>query len=212
METNDLIKALAADSRSNRISLPVVWWSAAAVAVVIAAAVFFITAGPRPDFAAAAETARFQFKVVVSFTLAIGAFGAGRALSRPGESWRSAIPYLAVAPLLLALAALAELSVLPSDMWFASAMGANASACLVYITLIGIGPLAVFIAALRQGAPTRPAFAGAVVGFLAGGIAATIYAAHCADDSPLFVAIWYSTAVLGLALAGSIAGRFLVRW
>lgn len=212
MDTNDLINALAADARPSRRSLPAIWWGAAACAIAIAAIVFFVMAGPRPDFAAAAETARFQFKFVVSFALAISAFGAARALSRPGEGWRDTIAWLAVAPLLLVLAAVAELRALPSDVWSASAMGANASACLAYIFLIGLGPLAVFIAALRQGAPTRPGFAGAVAGLLAGGIAAAIYAAHCTDDSPLFVAVWYTAAVLGLALVGSIAGRFLVRW
>ena len=37
------------------------------------------------------------------------------------------------------------------------------------------------------GVPTRPALAGAVAGLLAGGLAASFYAAHCTDDSPLFV-------------------------
>ena len=32
---------------------------------------------------------------------------------------------------------------------------------------------------------------------LAGGIAATLYAAHCTDDSPLFVATWYTIAIAG---------------
>ena len=80
------------------------------------------------------------------------------------------------------------------------------------IPLIGIGPLAIFLAALRHGAPTRPALAGAVAGLLAGGIAATFYAAHCTDDSPLFVAIWYPIAIAGLALIGAVAAHLCVRW
>jgi hypothetical protein len=78
--------------------------------------------------------------------------------------------------------------------------------------LIGLGPLAVFLAALRHGAPTRPRLAGAVAGLLAGGIAATFYAAHCTDDSPLFVATWYSIAIAGLVALGAICGRRVARW
>ncbi len=79
-------------------------------------------------------------------------------------------------------------------------------------SLIGIGPLAVFLLALRHGAPTRPGLAGTVAGLLAGGLAATFYAAHCTDDSPLFVATWYSIAVAGLAALGGIIGRRVARW
>jgi hypothetical protein len=66
--------------------------------------------------------------------------------------------------------------------------------------------------ALRRGAPAKPAAAGAVAGMLAGGIAATFYAAHCTDDSPLFVATWYTIAIAGLALAGAAGARRFARW
>jgi hypothetical protein len=54
--------------------------------------------------------------------------------------------------------------------------------------------------------------AGAVAGLLAGGLAATFYAAHCFDDSPLFVATWYTIAIIILAALGALGGRFFVRW
>jgi hypothetical protein len=66
--------------------------------------------------------------------------------------------------------------------------------------------------ALRQGAPTRPGVAGAAAGLLAGGIAATFYAAHCTDDSPLFVATWYTLAIGALALLGAAVGQRFLRW
>lgn len=79
MDTNELIKALAADTGRPATSLSTVWWGAAALAVAIAAAVFLATLGPRPDIAAAAVTPHFLFKFVVMLTLAGGAFGALRA-------------------------------------------------------------------------------------------------------------------------------------
>nr|MBA3446785.1 DUF1109 family protein [Pseudaminobacter sp.] len=84
--------------------------------------------------------------------------------------------------------------------------------CLTYITLIGIGPLGIFLLALRHSAPTRPALAGAAAGLLAGGISATFYAAQCIDDSPLFVAIWYTIAIGILALIGAAVAHRFCRW
>ena len=91
-------------------------------------------------------------------------------------------------------------------------VGTNSLACLGSIPLIGLGPLAIFLATLRHGAPTRPRLAGAVAGVLAGGLSATFYAAHCTDNSPLFVALWYSLAIAALALVGSLVAPRVARW
>src|ERR687898_3408664 len=101
MDTNELIKALAADTRPSAASLSSVWWGAAGLAIILAAAVFFAMLGPRPDIAVAAETPRFLLKFVITITLAASAFGLVRGLSRPGEDWRVAVPYLAAAAALL---------------------------------------------------------------------------------------------------------------
>jgi hypothetical protein len=65
---------------------------------------------------------------------------------------------------------------------------------------------------LRQGAPSSPSLAGAVAGLAASGIAATLYAAFCSDDSPLFVMTWYPIAILIVTMTGYLIGRKLLRW
>lgn len=212
MDTDELIRALVADERRQAASISSVWWGALALAIAFAGAIFFSAFGPRPDLAVVAESPRFLFKFVVMIALAMGAFGLARVLSRPGEPWRKAIPSLAVAPTLAMMAVGAELFLVPSNMWSEKLLGANAVACLTFISLVGVGPLAVFLLALRHGAPERPALAGAAAGLLAGGIAGAFYAAHCTDDSPLFVASWYTIAVAGLALIGAAGAHRLARW
>jgi hypothetical protein len=212
MHTNDLIKALAADARSTATPLSPIWWVALGIAVALAAAVFFALLGPRPEVATAAQTSRFLFKFAVAIALAAGAFGVARALARPDESWRKAVAGLAVAPAILAAGVVVELAVLPPDAWTARLVGTNNVVCLTYIPLLGAGPLAVFVLALRHGAPARPALAGAVAGLLAGGIAAAFYAAHCTDDSPLFVVAWYTAAIASLAFLGATAAHRFARW
>ena len=212
MDTSGLIRALAADTRRPTASLSSVWWGSAGLSAALAGMVFYATLELRPDIAAAAETARFLVKFAVTVTLAASAFGLVRALSRPAGNWREVMPYIAAAPALLAVAVLSELVVLPPEAWSESMIGKNAVNCLASIALIGIGPLAIFLMVLRHGAPTRPAIAGAAAGLLAGAIAATVYAAHCPDDSPLFVATWYTIAIAGLALVGAAGARRFARW
>jgi hypothetical protein len=105
-----------------------------------------------------------------------------------------------------------ELFVLPTPSWGARLVGSNGLVCLVSIPFFALPMLIAEILALRQGASTRPALTGVVAGLFAGGVAAAIYAAHCPDDSPLFIALWYSLGIAIVALVGGFAGRLALRW
>jgi hypothetical protein len=105
-----------------------------------------------------------------------------------------------------------ELISLPPADWMPTMVGTNAMGCMVLIPLLSALPLVVMIIALRQGAPARPALAGAVAGLVAAGIAATFYATHCQNDSPLFMAVWYAMATAIVAAAGALLGARLLRW
>ncbi len=212
METQELIKALAADTRRSGMTMTRAWFLAALAAVATAAVVFFVLLGPRADIASAAETVRFLFKFVVTTALAASAFALLYVMARPEAGARRMLARLAVAPALLLAAIIAELAVTSPDTWPARLVGTNSLVCLTFIPLIGIGPLALLLAALRHGAPSHPTLAGAMAGLTAGGIAATFYAAHCTDDSPLFVATWYTIAIAMLTLIGALGARRIVRW
>jgi hypothetical protein len=87
-------------------------------------------------------------------------------------------------------------------------IGTNALFCLKSIPFLGLAPLAATLFCLPQGAPEHPALAG----FLAGAIGAALYATHCPDDSPLFVATWYSLTIGFVAALVAVAGSRLLRW
>ncbi|CAH2400420.1 NrsF family protein [Mesorhizobium escarrei] len=212
MRTDDLIKALDADARSTAMPLGSAWWIGAGAATLIAAVVFWLAIGPRTDIATAIHTMRFLAKFVFTMALAVSAFALSRALSTPGASTSRRAAWMIAAPLLVAVAVVLELFSVPAADWGRRLVGSNMLICLTFIPLIGIGPLAIFLAVLRYGAPTRPVLAGAVAGLLAGGLAATFYAAHCFDDSPLFVATWYTIAIAILGALGALGGRLFVRW
>ena len=147
-----------------------------------------------------------------TLTLAASAIALVLQVFRPEADLVRRLWLLALAPAMLVAAALAELIVMPSSTWMPRLIGTNARFCLTWIPLLAVAPLIAFLAALRKGAPANPGLAGALAGLGAGAIAATLYASHCIDDSPLFVVIWYPIAIALVSLVGYFAGRHWLRW
>jgi hypothetical protein len=211
VKTAHLINVLAQDA-------PVRWQlssrlaTAFAAGAVIAAIIFVLGVGLRPDISVAAHTVRVQFKFLFVLTLLSGAAGAVAHVGRPGAKLGPWIFMLAVVPLLLGLAVLAELLTTPAQAWMTRLIGQYSGYCLAIIPTLALGPLACLLFALRESAPVRPGLAGAVAGLAAGGIAALLYASHCPDDSPLFVAVWYSSAIAVVVAVGYLAGARLLKW
>jgi hypothetical protein len=210
VKTDDLIALLVKDQAPRRFRSVV----AAAIAggVIVAAILFFAGIGVRPDISEVMTSGRFLFKFIVTVALAITAIWVTLSLARPDARLSERSLALSLAPVLLACAAAIELLVLPQTEWLPHLVGHNARICLTLIPLLAIGPLACLLAALRAGAPSSPGLAGAVAGLAASGIAATFYAAHCNDDSALFVITWYPLATLIVVTAGYLVGRKLLRW
>jgi len=212
MTTEDLIRALASDRPGRLPPLNLGFAAAVAIGVVAAFVLFMGLLGPRPDIATAVRDPRFVLKFAVTLALAAGAAGLALRIARPGAPagpWRFAV---FVGPVLLGLGLVYELASAPGAEWGSRLVGRNALLCLASIPLFAAPVLAAAFAALRRGAPTRPALAGAVAGLLAGGFGAALYAAHCTDDSPLFVATWYGLAIAAVTLAGAALGPRLLRW
>lgn len=212
MKTDDLINALSADTGTAEMPSAGAWRYALAASVVLAGVAFFMMLGPRHDIANAAQTLRFLFKFVVTLALAASAWRVVSLLARPERARKADLAILLIAPALLAAAMPMEMMAVPPADWRTRMVGTNSLLCMTFIPLIGLMPLAGFILALRHDAPQNPTLAGAVSGVLAGGVAATFYAAHCFDDSPMFVAVWYTAGIAILAMIGAVAGRMFARW
>jgi hypothetical protein len=178
----------------------------------VAILAFIVLAGLREDLLQAAQTVRFGLKIAVNLLLWGIATGLILRMASPGApsvGWQRA---LVAVPVLLALAVGLELWLLPRAQWADAAVGENSRWCLTMIPLLGAGPLVAALWMLRRSAATRPTAAGAVAGLFAGGLAGALYGLHCTDDSPLFLATWYSLATLALAGIGAALGRRLLRW
>jgi len=210
VKTEDLIELLVKDLVPWRFRS--ILAGAVAGGILIAAILFFVGIGFRPDISEAAKSDRFLFKFVVTVSLAVAAIWVTLSVGRPVGRLAHRGLALAIAPALLACAAVVELLVLPESQWMPRLVGHNARFCLTLIPLLSIGPLACLLAALREGAASNRGLAGAVAGLGASGNAATFYAANSPDDSALFVITWYPIATLIVTTAGYLIGRKLLRW
>lgn len=212
MKTDDFIASLAADVPKQQTPPRRAFAVAVAAGAVIAGGVFMLTLGPRPDFMHAIHTMRFDFKFVVTLVLAVSALLVARDMARP-EVHRSRMrALLLAAPIMLILAVAMEMMVVPSDLWMPRLIGHNMRFCTTMIPLFALGPLVLLLWAFRRGAPHNPVRAGAIAGLIAGGIGAAFYAAHCFDDSPLFVATWYTLAIGVVTGFGALLGSRFLRW
>jgi hypothetical protein len=212
MKTDELINALVQDAHRTQRSIAALVLSATLLGGLVSGVLFALVLGVRPDLADAMETWRFLFKFGLCVICLTCTWFACVEMARPEARLHNVVGWLAIAPMLLAVAVSYELVSVPSAYWYDRAAGNYARVCMIAIPLLSIVPLAALLMALRQGAPRVPASAGAICGLLAGSSAAAIYATHCPDDSPLFVGLWYTLAVGLVTLSGALAGRRLLRW
>ena len=211
MKTDDLIRVLASDGKSpwqvgNLLTVGLL------VAVPVSVAAFFIEMGVRPDIATAVQNPFFDLKFAITISLALSAVALSLHLSRPEATLRGGVLILAVPFLLLAGGVAVEMMMPQRVAWTTRLVGTNSRICLTAIPVLSMPFLAAALVALRHGAPARPALAGAFAGLLSAGLAATLYAAHCTDDSPLFVATWYTLATLLVVAVGALAGSRILRY
>lgn len=211
MRTEDLIAVLAEDTAPQSPSMARSVVLALAIGGAVSLVAFLVVLGVRPDIAAALETWRFDWKLVQVAVLLIAATHTCIRLGRPEET--SLLSRTLWLPALMLLAALGiELVTVPAQSWSGRLVGTNALICLTAIPALAIAPMIALLVGMRHGAPGSPVIAGAAVGLLAAALAATLYALHCFDDSPLFVATWYTLAASIVTAAGALAGAFVLRW
>src|SRR6266852_1237997 len=212
METDRLIRTLAADNAHRERPVGIVLALALLTAAPVSAAMFFDELGVRPDVMAAMRNPFFDLKFAVTLALAISAIAVSLHLSRPEASLR-AFGWLLLIPAGLLVAGISGEMMLPQRLpMMTRLVGSNSRTCLTAIPLMSLPLLAAALIGLRHGAQTRPVVAGAIAGLLSAGLAATLYASHCTDDSPLFVAAWYTIATALVTAIGALAGSRVLRF
>ena len=212
METEQLIRTLAADNAHRARPVGLVLALALLAAAPVAVAMFLAGLGVRPDVMTAMHNPFFELKFVVTLALAISAIVVSLHLSRPEASVKG-WGWLLLIPVGILAGGVAVEMMMPQKVpMMTRLIGSNSRVCLTAIPLMSLPLLAAALIGLRHGAPTRPAIAGAIAGLLSAGLAATLYASHCTDDSPLFVVTWYTIATALVAAAGALVGSKVLKF
>jgi hypothetical protein len=206
MDTDRLIRTLAADNAHR--TLPV----ASLLAIALLVAAFSMGLGMRPDVMTAMRNPFFDLKFLVTLALALPAIAIALHLSRPEASLRGRALLLLIPLGLLGIGVAGEMMMPQRLPMMTRLVGSNSRVCLTAIPLLSLPLLAAALIGLRHGAPSRPGLAGAFAGLMSAGLAATLYASHCTDDSPLFVATWYTLATLLVTAVGALAGARVLRY
>jgi len=212
MDTEQLIRSLAADNphRSRPVGLVLALTLLAAMPVSLA--IFMMRLGVRPDVMTAMHNPFFDLKFVVTISLAICAIVVGLHLSRPEASIRG-WAWVLLIPAGIVAAGIASEMMMPQRLPVMTRLiGSNSRICMTAIPIMSLPILTAALISLRHGAPSRPAITGAIAGLMSAGLAATLYAAHCTDDSPLFVVTWYSIATALVVAVGALAGAKVLKY
>lgn len=213
MKTDELITLLASDAAAVS---PRVWRQRYALALgvgVLGASLLMLQMlGVRPDINEAVALPMFWVKLGFPALLAAITLLAVVRLSRPGMvlgrlGMALAAPVIAV----WVLAVFSLLSASPEDrgmlVW-----GETWWACLLNVPALSVPAFVGLLWVMKTLAPVRPQLAGAASGLLAGALDAAVYALHCPELAPPFIAVWYVLGMLIPAALGAVIGARLLRW
>ena len=211
MKTDRFISVLAADKMADTraASTENAMWLLAAT--IVAAVTFYAVFGFREGLANAPVLTPTAMKLCFTAPLAFVGLLITQRLAQPGAPRAGRIALLVIP--ILVLTGVLVFDVAQNGMidWRARLFGRTALVCPPLIIAVSLLPFIATIRALKAGAPEEPPFAAAIAGVAAAGIGASVYALHCPEDSPLFMAAWYSLSAVAMAGVGVASSRWL-RW
>jgi hypothetical protein len=206
--TDDLIRSLASTAGTRRsASLQAAVAVTGAASLACALLLVFSVIGIRQDFADMAVRMPFAFKVVYTGALVVGASVVALYAATPGAS-ATALYALSPAVILLACGVIFD----PTGFPIMGRTNTAVTICVGRILFLSLPAMILTFVFMRKGAPTRPLFAGAVIGMLSASVGALAYTLACKNDGTAFVAIWYAVAYAIMAFIGAVVGHRVLRW
>lgn len=213
MKTDELMNLLAADTApvprragERRFAL------AMGVGMLLALAWVQARHGIRGDLGEVWATSAFGLKLAMPLAVAASGLATLFRLSHPGArvgGWMAGLWFPVILLWLWALAVLVQAE--PGGR-MALVLGSTWRGCVFNVTATAVPVGLALFWTIRGLAPTRPAWTGAVAGWLAGAVGAAVYALHCPEMAAPFLAIWYVLGMAVCAMLGAIAGRRWLRW
>src|ERR1700742_3789985 len=160
METDQLIRTLAADSAYRARPVGFVLALALFAAAPVSVGIFVAALGVRPDVMSAMHNPFFDLKFAVTLALAISAIAVSLHLARPEASLRG-WGWLLLIPAGILAAGISGEMMMPQRLpMMTRLVGSNSRVCMMAIPLMSLPLLAAALFGLRHGAPARPGGGG----------------------------------------------------
>eukprot|EP01037_Dinobryon_pediforme_P016326 gene16326-16503_t len=175
-------------------------------------ALVLLSLGFRPGYATPGGLAITAMKWAICGPLALAGVFLALNLAMPAKFRTVSLLILALPAVLLLALVLWDLGQTGVAGWQGRMIGHHGPACLLFVPLFSILPLASMIYILRQGAVTRPGLAALAASLAATGMGASAYVLHCTDDSPLFMTLWYALALMIVVGLGQLIAKRFLRW
>jgi hypothetical protein len=213
METEKLIAMLAREPEPVPGAAVGRRFAAALAAGTVGATILLLAfLGVRIDLVQAMRDPMFWAKAALPAAVLAVALQAATRLARPGmrvgHAFEAAlVPVVAI----WLLAAFALLAAAPGER-LGLFLGNTWASCPFNIGLLALPALAASFWAMKGLAPTRPGWAGAFSGLVAGATGALVYCLHCPEMAAPFVGTWYVLGIALPAIAGRVMGPLLLRW
>jgi hypothetical protein len=213
--TDALIAQLAAQAAPVR-PAAIAGRFALALAVAVPLTAVFMVAGLgvdlRPDLPAVLSGSPDLPKHLFALAMLGAGWIACTRLARPGASLGGLVGAVGLPVAVMLAFGIAALAAAGSPARASLLFVEGWAGCATGIALLSLPTFAGVILAMRGLAPTRLRLAGAAAGLLAGAAGASVFALHCREFAPPFVAAWYLLGIAVPVAAGALAGPRLLRW
>jgi hypothetical protein len=211
MKTQDLISALAADAGPAQ-RAPAARRLAPALAIGLAASTLLavlVLGGWRGwPVTGAALGVKWSY----AGALVVAACGLTARLARPAMATRAAALRVGAVLAVMVMVGAGVLLAAPPEQRMTTLLGQSWQQCPWVLMGVSLPALAATLWAVKGLAPTRPRAAGAAAGLLAGAVSALGYALACHENSPAFVATWYTAGISLTTALGAALGPRVLRW
>lgn len=213
MQTDDLIRELAADARPVRRLAP--WLRRTLLWLVVSAltaVAVVVSTGTRRDFGDVIWTGPYAFEALLLIVTALSAAAGAFILSVPGAERSKLVrwlPIVAGAGAMLWVAG--ELAVVLAAGEQTGRIG-PAWWCVQRTLVIGVLPGFLLFAMIGRAAPLRAAWAGLLVLLSTSAIGVLGTNIMCGVDRPVHLLLWHVGPMVGLTVVGAAIGASFLDW
>lgn len=209
---DDLLDRLAASAAPVRRVDERQFMAFVGVAGLLSALTVLLFIGPRADLGAVFMTPAFLWKFGAMALVAAVALpmlmASGRPGARPARVGRVVLATLATLGLPLVYAVATQ----PMAESMRGLEATRGLACLGWTIIASVPVWLASLTWLRAAAPTNQERASWAAGLASAAVGASFFVLHCPYDDIVYVAVWYGTAIAGIAVVTRLVMPRLIRW